>query len=62
MHFTQQEPQEEGQVPVIKATNSTNLGMSEVQLIQNMYDGIRACLENEKKIAAEKKAIADAIL
>jgi hypothetical protein len=37
VRFTQQEPTEEDLTPTIYVTNTTNLGMSEVQFFQNMH-------------------------
>ena len=40
---------------VFDISNKRRLGRSEVDLVQDMYDGVKAMIEAEKKLAAEAK-------
>ena len=39
---------------VFDVSNKRRLGRSEVELVQDIYDGVRALIRREKEIAAEK--------
>ena len=39
---------------IFDVSNKRRLGISEVELVQNMYNGVRALIRREKEIAAEK--------
>lgn len=40
-------------------SNKRRLGRSEVQLVQDMYDGVKAMIEAEKVLIREKEAAQD---